>query len=162
MPEKKTLSISEMRDLIVNVRRTFRQLAGISDGMLEPRGLTASLRAILEFLAEEGPSPVPKMASAKSMTRQSVQALVDRLEGLALVVSLPNPEHKRSVLISLTDKGAATFREILAEEGELLVKICDGWPDGALAQANRTLRDFQTKLAELGRTEDVAHLEKPE
>ncbi|GAB2183341.1 MarR family winged helix-turn-helix transcriptional regulator [Roseibium sp. LAB1] len=162
MPEKNNLNMTEMRDLIVNVRRTFRQLAGMSDRMLEARGLTASLRAILEFLADEGPSPVPKMAGAKSMTRQSVQALVDRLEGLALVASLPNPEHKRSVLISLTDKGASTFREILAEEGALLVKICDGWPDGALGQANSTLRDFQTKLTELGRTDDVANPQYPE
>ncbi len=155
MPDPVHLDISELRLLIGEVRRTFRLMAGLSDDMLEARGLTASLRAILEYLAEEGPSPVPKIASAKSMTRQSIQALVDRLQTLGLVETRRNPDHRRSVLIVLTDRGEATFKEILAEEKDLLLRISGGWEAGCVLQACRTLTDFRTKLTQLRRTSDV-------
>ncbi|WP_428649381.1 MarR family winged helix-turn-helix transcriptional regulator [Roseibium sp.] len=159
MPHQTHADVAELRRLIGEVRKTFRLMAGISDDMLEARGLTASLRAILEYLAEEGPSPVPKMAAAKSMTRQSVQALVDRLQTLGLVETRQNPEHRRSVLITLTDGGRAVFGEILAEEKTLLLRMGRGWEEGSLLQACRTLSDFQEKLTQLRRTSDVRDTE---
>lgn len=149
MPDGTHAEIAELRALIGEVRKAFRLMAGLSDQMLEARGLTASLRAILEFLAEEGPSPVPKMAEAKFMTRQSVQALVDRLQMLGLVETQPNPEHKRSVLIVLTETGRAAFQEILAQEKDLLVRMSPEWEDGRLRQTCRTLQEFQTRLNNL-------------
>jgi DNA-binding MarR family transcriptional regulator len=151
--------VSELRNLIGEVRRTFRLLAGLSDNMLEKRGLTASLRAILEFVAENGPAPAPRIAEAKSMTRQSVQALVDRLQSLGLVETVPNPEHRRSVLIALTNTGQATFQAILIEEKDLLAEIAGDWPEGSLQQACATLNDFQQRLTILRSTENVRNSE---
>jgi DNA-binding MarR family transcriptional regulator len=151
--------LAELRNLIGEVRRTFRLLAGLSDKMLEKRGLTASLRAILEFVAENGLSPVPRMAKAKSMKRQSVQSLVDRLQKLGLVETVPNPEHMRSVLIALTDKGQATFQAILIEEKDLLAQIAGDWPEGGVQQACATLTDFQHRLATLRSMTDVRDTE---
>lgn len=151
--------IAALRSLIGEVRKTFRLMAGLSDRMLEARGLTASLRAILEFLAEEGPSPVPKMAAAKSMTRQSVQALVDRLDALGLVETRPNPGHKRSQLIALTDYGQTAFRAILMEEKDLLVRISNDWTEGDLRETCRTLQEFQTRLSNLRSEIDAGHCE---
>lgn len=158
MSDPSETDVAALRDLIVEVRRTFRALAGLSDRMLEDRGLTASLRAVLEFLTEEGPSPVPKIAGAKAMTRQSMQALVDRLEKLGLVESLPNPEHKRSVLIALTDKGRDLFQAIHEEEGKLLRRISRDWSDGRLRETCRTLRAFQARLNNLEGKTDAEEL----
>jgi len=146
VPDTNPSDTAQLRVLINEVRKTFRLMAGLSDRMLESRGLTASLRAILEFLAEEGPSPVPKMAAAKSMTRQSVQALVDRLVAQGLAGARPNPEHKRSQLIALTPEGQAMFQAILAEEKDLLFRISRDWTGGNLEEACRTLQVFQTRL----------------
>lgn len=159
MPDTNPADAAQLRVLINEVRKTFRLMAGLSDRMLETRGLTASLRAILEFLAEQGPSPVPKMAAAKSMTRQSVQALVDRLEAMGLVETRPNPEHKRSVLIALTGSGEVTFREILAQEKALLVRIAEDWTDCDLQETCRTLQVFQTRLNDHRREIDAEHSE---
>lgn len=159
MPDTNPADAAQLRVLINEVRKTFRLMAGLSDRMLETRGLTASLRAILEFLAREGPSPVPKMAAAKSMTRQSVQALVDRLEAMGLVETRPNPEHKRSVLIALTGSGEATFREILAQEKALLVLIAEDWTDCDLQETCRTLQVFQTRLNDHRSEIDAEHSE---
>ncbi|MEE4011641.1 MarR family transcriptional regulator [Roseibium sp. FZY0029] len=155
MSDEKQAGAAALRDLILEVRKTFRAMAGLSDRMLEARGLTASLRAILEYLAEEGPSPVPKMASAKSMTRQSIQALVDRLDVLGLVESRPNPDHKRSVLIALTERGRAVFAEIRAEEQALLLEIAETWTDTHLQETCRTLQTFRTRLNDV-RSENYA------
>lgn len=138
--------VAGLRSLIREVRRTFRLLAGISDKMLENRGLTASLRAVLEFVFDEGASPVPKIASEKSMTRQSVQALVDRLVALGLVETIANPAHKRSVLVALTDRGRETFEAILLEEARLLSKVSESWTEGEAGRAAGTLREFQKAL----------------
>ncbi|CTQ51511.1 MarR family protein [Roseibium album] len=151
--------VSELRNLIGEVRRTFRLLAGLSDNMLEKRGLTATLRAILEFVAENGPSPVPRMAKAKSMKRQSVQSLVDRLQKLGLVETVPNPQHLRSVLVALTDKGEAAFQAILIEEKNLLTQIAGDWPKGGVRQACATLADFQRRLTPLRSMKDVRDTE---
>ena len=142
--------VRELRALIGEVRKTFRLLAGLSDKMLESQGLTASLRAILEFVHEKGPSPVPMIATEKSMTRQSVQALVDRLVGLGLVETISNPAHRRSVLVALTRQGQATFAAILVEEETLLSKVAELWPDGEVHRATGTLQDFQKMLRATG------------
>lgn len=139
-------SVDELRTLIGEVRMTFRLLAGLSDRMLENRGLTGSLRAILEFISNHGPSPVPKMATDKSMTRQSVQSLVDRLVSLGLVETVDNPAHKRSVLVALTNKGRETFSAILAEEQILLSNVAGHWPEGDAQRAAGILHDFREKL----------------
>ncbi|MCK7615687.1 MarR family winged helix-turn-helix transcriptional regulator [Roseibium sediminicola] len=159
MQTNKSSEVADLRLLIGEVRKTFRLMAGLSDRMLEARGLTASLRAILEYLAEEGPSPVPKMAAAKSMTRQSVQALVDRLDALGLIDSQPNPDHKRSQLIALTREGQATFQAILLEEKDLLVRIAADWTGGDLQETCRTLRMFQTRLNDLRSDIDASYSE---
>ncbi len=160
MRAKEDIDIAALRCLIGEVRKTFRLLAGISDRMLESRGLTASLRAVLEYLAEEGPSPVPKMAEAKSMKRQSVQALVDRLSDRGFVETRANPEHKRSVLIALTADGTAEFQAILAEEADLLKSLSGDWEEESVAQACGTLTDFRQRLMNAGRVEDEGNLEK--
>ncbi|MEM9634664.1 MAG: MarR family transcriptional regulator [Pseudomonadota bacterium] len=140
-----------LKELIAEVRTTFRLHAGISDAMLEERGLTASLRAILEFIAENGPSTVPQMAAAKTMKRQSIQAFVDKLLAMGLVEATSNPAHKRSVLITLTENGATSIRMILAEEMELLGQVASGWTGGDVGRASQTLKEFRLQLAGLGR-----------
>ncbi|MCV0427890.1 MAG: MarR family transcriptional regulator [Roseibium sp.] len=149
MTTERETSSADVRRLIGEVRGTFRLLAGISDAMLEQRGLTASLRAILEYIADNGSSTVPQMAKAKSMKRQSIQALVDRLSALGLVATVSNPEHKRSVLITMTERGASTYQAILTEENEILGPLASEFSSDALRIACNALADFQHRLKRL-------------
>ncbi|MES0882787.1 MarR family winged helix-turn-helix transcriptional regulator [Roseibium sp. SCP14] len=140
----------ELKELIGEVRKTFRLLAGMSNAMLEERGLTASLLAILEYISDNGSSTVPQMASAKSMKRQSIQAIVDKLLAMGLVETVLNPTHKRSMLIALTEKGTASIRMIFAEEMQVLGRVTTGWTGGNIEQASQTLREFRLQLTGLG------------
>ncbi len=106
--------------IIDEVRRCFWILKTVSDEMIADLGLTASTRAILQYLQDNGPQTVPKIASDKSVKRQSIQALVDQLLGDGRVETRPNPAHQRSQLIALTPAGEAVFKEVLRREQEIL------------------------------------------
>ena len=131
---------------ITGIRRCFWLLATVSDEMLADLGLTASLRAVLEHLDEFGPQAVPQIAREKSVKRQSIQALVDRLLALGLVRSEDNPAHRRSVLIALTPKGAAAFRGIRRREAERLSELQGALNTKALAMTADTLTTLRSAL----------------
>ena len=131
---------------ITGIRRCFWLLATVSDEMLADLGLTASLRAVLEHLDEFGPQTVPRIAREKSVKRQSIQALVDRLLALGLVRTEENPAHRRSVLIALTPQGAAAFRAIRRREAERLSELQGTLNMKALAVTADTLSALRTAL----------------
>lgn len=76
-------------------------------------------RSILKRLGAEGPQTVPAMARVRSVSRQHVQKLVDGLKADGLVAAMPNPKHKRSVLIALTRLGESYLQELRKRETEL-------------------------------------------
>jgi len=56
---------------------------------------------------------VPDIARERSTSRQNIQILVDKLEAVGRVESVPNPAHKRSDLVRLTSEGT---RWLMANE----------------------------------------------
>lgn len=132
-------------DVITHIRRSFWLLAAISDRLIADLGLTASLRAVLEHLAETGPQTVPQIARMKTVKRQSIQELVDLLRTKGLVVTAANPSHRRSVLIVLTPAGKAMFRKIQKRESRLIAAV-------AAAMDGRDLETAVTALATLRAT----------
>jgi DNA-binding MarR family transcriptional regulator len=151
-------SIGSMNNLglvIRRVRTCFRLLGTVSDQMLAELGLTASLRAVLEHLSEVGEQTVPQIAREKFVRRQSIQALVDQLIELELVRLRENPSHRRSALVSLTRKGAATFNAIREREMALLNSLQRRFNSADLAVSTRALAALSEALREVAqRTEE--------
>jgi DNA-binding MarR family transcriptional regulator len=109
--------------LLRDVRRLFNQLRSLADALHADVGVTASMRAVLETLSLEGAASVPQMARQRAVTRQHIQALVDRLAEAGLVEARPNPAHKKSPLVALTSQGEAVFRAMREREGEFGQRI---------------------------------------
>ncbi|KUL35690.1 transcriptional regulator [Streptomyces sp. NRRL F-4489] len=86
------------------VRAVERELAGT--------GLTAGEHALLDALCAHGPRTVPQLARTLDLDRQPVQRWVNHAAELGLVVTAPNPAHRRSSLIHLTDEGTEIVRGI--------------------------------------------------
>jgi DNA-binding MarR family transcriptional regulator len=80
---------------------------------------------VLEHLDARGPATVPDMARAKTVTRQHIQQLVDGGLAAGLIEARVNPAHRRSPLIALTPRGAATFAEIRKRERTALAALAD-------------------------------------
>ena len=108
------------------IRRLFRAFAALADDYLADSGLTAADRAVLEFLYPDLERTVPEIAHLHDVSRQHIQVTVNRLQGLGLVETRPNPRHKRSPKIGLRDTGRATFEEIRGNETRLVEKLFAG------------------------------------
>jgi DNA-binding MarR family transcriptional regulator len=84
---------------------------------------SSARRGVLRTLSDEGPQSVPQMARTRGVTRQHVQTLVNSLMEEGLVEVAPNPAHRKSVLIQLTNAGKQAVRDNTRREA-VLVKEC--------------------------------------
>jgi DNA-binding MarR family transcriptional regulator len=134
-------------DLIVEVRAAFNALKSYSDAMIEDLGVTSAMRAVLEFLFTEGPHPVPRIAEAKSVTRQHIQILADALSEKGLVRFAENPGHKRSKLLELTPTGEELFASIRTREAKVLERLSGRIPADQARQAAQVIRSMRQALA---------------
>ncbi|MGH9215889.1 MAG: MarR family transcriptional regulator, partial [Acidimicrobiales bacterium] len=67
------------------------RLAGALHGALK---VSAPMRAVLEFLQAQGPTPVPRIARSRGVSRQHVQTIVNELLDDGLVELRDNPAHR--------------------------------------------------------------------
>jgi DNA-binding MarR family transcriptional regulator len=110
----------------------------VSDA-LRGTGLTVPLRAVLEAVLTHGPMTVPQVAREFGVTRQSIQALVDAGADLGLLVLVDNPQHRRSRLVTATERGERTFAEIHRRELANLERVAADLDADDLAACARIL-----------------------
>lgn len=89
---------------------------------------------------------MPRIARERGASRQHVQQLVDALLERDLVQRKRNPNHKRSSLIALTDKGRALAENMRAEERNAIGRIQAGVSDHAIEEAQLVLAAWRTAL----------------
>jgi DNA-binding MarR family transcriptional regulator len=118
--------IDAVKDVVRETRALFQALRALADATHAGLGVNASMRAIMEFLAQNGPQTVPGIAKAKTVSRQHVQTIADELVQRGLAELLPNPQHKRSSLAALTKDGEAVFRAMSQREAGLFEELAAG------------------------------------
>jgi DNA-binding MarR family transcriptional regulator len=136
---------NNLYEVIWETRRLFQSLALKSNELLQPQGINASMRAVLEFLDREEPQTVPQMAKARDVSRQHIQKIVNELLKEKLVEIIQNPAHKRSSLIQRTKQGKKCFNELKQREEQLFKEMARSFSDKDLhstALTLRSLRDF--------------------
>jgi DNA-binding MarR family transcriptional regulator len=133
------------------IRACFGRLGALADDLHRDLGLTASQRAVVEFLFETGEHTVPQIARAKRVSRQHIQVLVDTLIPSGLVALRDNPAHKRSPLVTLTARGRRTFEVARAREAVLLAELAGRLDardlDATLATLDRVRAAIEDRLA---------------
>lgn len=133
-------------DLIVGIRAAFGALRARSDAALSDIGVTAAMRAQMEYLATHGPDTVPGIARAKRTSRQNMQKLADMLVDRGLAEFSDNPAHKRSAIVSLTAAGASLFARIRDQEAGDLAVLADQFSEEDLHLARDVLRRLTQNL----------------
>jgi DNA-binding MarR family transcriptional regulator len=78
--------------------------------------LLLAARSVLQTLSDEGDSSVPAIAHVRNTTRQNIQIIANRLTELGLVEFVPNPRHKKSDLLHMTEKGAAVLSSAATQQ----------------------------------------------
>jgi DNA-binding MarR family transcriptional regulator len=130
------------------VRRLFRALAQKANENLGRYKLTVADRAVMEFLYPCEQLSVPEIASRYQVSRQHVQVTVNALCKKGLLESRPNPRHKRSSLMKLSDKGGELFTAILLKDKETVEKLFSEIPLEDRKVTRRTLEILLRKLPE--------------
>lgn len=102
--------------------------------------------AVLGRLDREGPQSVSDLATSERMRQQSMAQTVSDLEADGLVGRRPDPEDRRRMLISLTEKGLAALQaDRMQREGWLARAIADDLS----AEEQAVLRDAVDLLRRL-------------
>ncbi len=111
---------SPLYQVIWRTRRLFQRLAAAGDELHQDLGITTSQRAVLEFLSQHQPQTVPQMAREKTVSRQHIQTIVNKLLERGWVECTVNPAHTRSSLIRMTSTGTRLFEVIRDREAKIL------------------------------------------
>lgn len=125
MIPRRTPEADEFTRLLLATFRLNGRLIAAGDSLTKPFGLTSALWQAMGPLAT-GPLPVPRIADAMGLTRQSVQRSVNVLFERGLVSFAANPAHKRAKLVMLTAKGEETLAAIHAKQVEWANSIALG------------------------------------
>ncbi|MEY9925455.1 DNA-binding MarR family transcriptional regulator [Catenulispora sp. GP43] len=126
-PEELAVRLAEVYLLVGPLyRRVLRKVE-----LDEMEGVGVGVRAVLDMLRLNGPMTVPQMGRAQALSRQFVQRMVNDAAERGLVEAVPNPAHRRSWLIRLTEAGRAAIELVTAREHGLLGQV-----GGGLTQAD--------------------------
>jgi DNA-binding MarR family transcriptional regulator len=128
------------------------ELAGLSrrtsEAIAKELGQTVARWHVLSVLSA-GPCTVPATARRLGLTRQGVQRVADDLLAARLLTASPNPDHARSPLLTLTNRGQLVLEQLTqrsdAARGRLLHQAHITAED--LEAARTTLRALLQSLA---------------
>jgi DNA-binding MarR family transcriptional regulator len=116
-------SILELNRLLAENLGLTEDLEEASARILARENLTPPQRRLLMSLRKVRTCTVPHLARRNGVSRQYVQTVMNQLARTGWVAFRPNPDHKRSRLLALTDRGEERIRALMAREGDLLQRV---------------------------------------
>lgn len=135
---------SGLMALATTVARLNLALKAVAERLHSQDGLSAGDRSILLDLVD--PRTVPGLARLRPVSRQVMQRAVDSLIERGLVITQANPEHRRSVLVALSKKGASVTHQIRERERTFSRKCFRDVDAKAIAKAHAVLLELHQAL----------------
>src|SRR5262252_2384620 len=127
----------------------------LADGnrLATAEGLTAARWQVLGAVALAGrPLTVPQIARRMGLTRQAVQATVDQLRRDTLIDISDNPDHRRSPLINLTERGRRKYAALDRQQTTWINELSAGLKIPDLTATARLLHDLSDTLEKAAQT----------
>jgi len=126
-------SADRLRRSVGDMVRTIQQGEGLPGGLIETLG----------FLLREGPQSIAQLARLRRIRHQSMSSAVADLEARHLVVRSPDPADGRSVIVVLTDEGAAMVEKSRADRSTAILRAAESsLTADELAALSRTAEIF--------------------
>jgi len=123
-----------------------RDLATAMDRQLAPLGVTAQQAALLLHASRQQYSPSQLMSLLGTDTA-GMTKLADRLEAKHLIERHPNPQDRRSVLITLTPDGQALVPRLAPVFGRVTRQLFTGFSPSEVSALTTTLERMRGNLA---------------
>lgn len=131
--------------LVLEIFRINGDLLAAGNELTRDLKLTSARWQVLGAL-QEGPLTVPRIARNMGLSRQSVRRLVDLLTRHRQVELVPNPHHRKSDLIRLTEDGGRNLKKLKQRQRNWGARLSKGLTPTALLQANAVLRHLRKRL----------------
>src|SRR5437016_13015605 len=133
--------------VVLEIFRVNGLVLGDGNRLASEEGLTAARWQVLGAVALAGrPLTVPQIARRMGLTRQAVQASVNRLLGEALVEAAENPDHRRSPIIRMTELGGEKYAAIQRRQVTWINDLAAGLKRSELATTARVLQQLSDRL----------------
>jgi DNA-binding MarR family transcriptional regulator len=134
-------------EVVLETFRVSGLLLAAGNRLAAAEGLTAARWQVLGAVALAGrPLTVPQIARRMGLTRQAVQASVNRLLAEALAEARGNVDHRRSPLIWLTEAGRRKYAAVDRRQARWVSELSAGLAVTELATAARVLREIGDRL----------------
>jgi DNA-binding MarR family transcriptional regulator len=145
--ETRTPAGQRATEVILSTFRANGLLLAAGDLLAAEHGLTSARWQVLGAIAlAQRPLTVPQIARRMGLTRQTVHTTVDRLLADELVELMPNADHRRSQLVSLTNLGRAKFQAIDEKQAAWVNELAAGLRNSELESTARVLGEFCKRL----------------
>ncbi|MCO8121600.1 MarR family transcriptional regulator [Stieleria sp. TO1_6] len=99
--------LSHEDQIVAAIRQIIRAVDLHSRQLFDVHGMTGPQLAVLQEAKRLGPTSPTSLARAVHLSQATVTGILKRLERRLLIDRQPSPDDRRSVLVSITDKGQA-------------------------------------------------------
>ena len=146
-PQRHTKAGEAATDVVLATFRANGLLLRAGDELAAAEGLTSARWQVLGAVVLAGrPLTVSQIARRMGLTRQSVQASVNRMRADGLVAAEENPDHRRSPLIRLTDLGNRRYVAMERRQIAWINELAEGLDAAQLNAAARVLTELSDRL----------------
>ena len=140
------MSVEKLYELVWMSRPLMQAVEACVEKGLAETDLTVRMRAVLEMLLAHGDLSVPEIAALLEIKRQYVQLMVNETLASGFTTQRPNPRHKRSSLLTLTNRGRELIEDITAKEMDVMEQIGEDLDDADILTALRVVQTVTAKL----------------
>ncbi len=149
---KRTPAGSVLTDVILETFRLNGELIDAGNRLTKPHGLTGARWQVMGPIDIEGPLTVAQIARRMGLARQGVQRIVNDLEGTGMVALQPNQDHKRSPLVSITDKGNDVMTAINDAQAAWVNVLSEGLSERQINQVLKVLQQLRERSEQVDPT----------
>ncbi len=128
-------------------------LEAAGDELTAPWALSSARWKVLGAIHNSSrPIHVAQIARNMGLTRQAVQRIVNDLVAQGLLALRDNPDHQRARLVTLTQRGAQIYSEIMDEQVQWSNELAEGINPQDLESAVQVLATLRQRLDQRNRT----------
>lgn len=138
-----------LTEVILSTFRVNALLLEKGNELVEPLGLTSARWQVIGAIAMSGrPLTCPQVAMAMGISRQGALKQLDLAHERGLLLSKENPNHDRSPLYELTDRGKKSFEKAMKRQTIWAGSLVQGISEADLRVTLEVLRALEARLPE--------------
>jgi DNA-binding MarR family transcriptional regulator len=144
---KRSLAGIALTELLPDLFRLNNRLLLAGDRLVAGLGLTSGRWRVLgAIIASERPQPIAWLSRDLGANRQNVQRIVNDLAKDGHLAFEPNPHHRGSQLVVLTDRGRQTFDAAMRLQTPWVNSLSDGLSTEDIETVHRVMTVLRKKL----------------